>query len=54
MREGSATMASMSFCLLSGVKTQENIKITELEQQVQTSEECVAVKDEFKYGHRCG
>ena len=54
MREGSASMASMSFCLLSGAKTQEKIKITELERRVQTSVECVAVKDEFKYGHRCG
>ena len=28
-------MSSMLFCLLSGVKTQEKIKITELERRVQ-------------------
>ena len=47
-------MSSMLFCLLSGVKTQEKIKITELERRVLAKAECVEGGDECDYQPRCG
>ena len=43
MREERASAVSMLFRLFSGVKTQEKIKITELERCVLTKAECMEV-----------